>query len=1075
MGLRSGFLTRMLVMAALIGSAQGLLWGQGVRLVNLSTRGNVGTGGNLMIGGFTVGPGNGESVLIRAVGPGMASTFGLTGVLPDPAVSLFNSAGTPMSNHVGWTPSIAPTMASVGAFPLLQGSQDCAFVATLPPGGYTAEVTGAAGDTGIALTEVYEIAPAAGASELTNISARVQVGTGSKVGISGFAVAGTGGGRVLLIRAVGPSLQPTFGITGFLADPALNVVTSAGAPVASNDDWGTPVGGTAASATVLAAAAAQSGAFPLTPGSRDAALIGIFSPGNYTAVVTGNGGTTGLALIEVYDVTPPSGIQVVSIAATQPNADTSGSNPGVFTITCSPSPTAPLVVPYAVSGSANNGGDYNSLSGLLVIPAGATSATITVYPNPTLSAAPSSTVVLTLSPSTSYGVAGSGSATVTIANEPASLYVATLRTASGTNSTASGTATILLNAGGTIGVVNLSFSNLSSAEVSAHLVVGATGNTSNFVFGLPYDQVVNTPWTIVPAGTYSSLALLAALQSGNLSVEIDTATNPTGELVAQFIQSSGSQSFTPPGPPPAINLANPTANQSAGFLEQASFGPTPADVASVMTQGYSPWITAQMALPATSHLLATRADAAAFPNAGTTPILNINRYAAWWQVSLTAPDELRQRIALALSEIFVASDQAASLSGQPEALANYYDMLANDAFGNFRQLLQDVTLSPVMGNYLNMLQNAAANPSKGTSANQNYAREVMQLFSIGLNFLNPDGSLQLSSSAQPIPTYNNATILQVANVLTGWGYYSTAASPSFYGTPADWYDPMQLYPSYHDKTQKTIIPMTATGSPVILPANAGGTADLAALLTTLFNHQNTAPFFARRLIQRLVTSNPSPAYVYRVAQVFANDGTGTRGNLAAVVRAILLDYEARSPSLVGDAGSGKLKEPLLRQAALYRAFNAASAEVRFPIFNSTANLGQMALSSPTVFNFFQPDYVPPGILAAAGLYGPEFDITTATTAISTANTLYSAIYTSGTPSASTIVLDLSSLTSVQGNTTAALIGILNELFCGGSMSAQMQQQITSGLAALPTSAQPLDRARFALELVVTSTEGAIQQ
>ena len=312
-----------------------------------------------------------------------------------------------------------------------------------------------------------------------------------------------------------------------------------------------------------------------------------------------------------------------------------------------------------------------------------------------------------------------------------------------------------------------------------------------------------------------------------------------------------------------------------------------------------------MGMAGTSHLAATRADAAAFPNTGTFAIVQANRQAAWWKISATAPDQLRQRVAFALSEIFVTSDVASSLANQPEALANYYDMLAADAFGNFRQLLQDVTLSPVMGNYLNMLRNAPANAAKGTSADENYAREVMQLFTIGLNLLNPDGSLQLDGTGQPIPTYTQATIVQTANVLTGWSYFSTAAKPSFTGGAADWYNPMMLYPAYHDNTQKVIV------GNVVVPANEGGAADLKLELDTLFNHQNTGPFICRELIQRLVTSNPSPGYIYRVAQVFAHDSNGTRGNLNAVVKAILLDPEARADSLLTNAGYGKLKEPLL--------------------------------------------------------------------------------------------------------------------------------------------------------------------
>ena len=652
---------------------------------------------------------------------------------------------------------------------------------------------------------------------------------------------------------------------------------------------------------------------------------------------------------------------------------------------------------------------------------------------------------------------------------PSTLYIANLGPLPGANaSSASGTATIQLSSDGTTANVDVVFSNLSSEEITAHLKVGGVGNTGTFVFALGSGQVTDKLWAFTPAGSFSSASQVAALTSGNLYVEIDTTTYPSGELGGQFLKGSGSQTFTPPAAPPAVNLNVVSQSDAARFLTQATFGPTLADIGTVLNQGYVPWISAQMAMTPTSHLAATRADAAAFPNTGTFPIVQNNREAAWWKTSVTAPDQLRQRVAFALSEIFVTSQVASSLANQPEAMANYYDMLAGDAFGNFRQLLQDVTLSPVMGNYLNMLRNQPANPAKGTAADENYAREVMQLLSIGLNQLNPDGSLQLDATGQPIPTYTPATIVQTANALTGWGYHNAAANPSFTGSAADWYNPMQLYPSFHDNSQKTIV------NGVVLPASEGGAADLKTLLDTLFNHQNTAPFICRELIQRLVTSNPSRGYLYRVSQVFANDGTGTRGNLAAVVRAILLDEEARSPALLTNASFGKLKEPLLRQTAVYRAFNAAAQNGRFGIFNTDTALGQTALGSPTIFNFFLPSFVEPGSLASAGLYAPEFQITTAASALTVANNLYSSIYTSATPAATTLVLDLTPLTSEASN-SAALVNTLNLLFCGGNLAPATQQTIISSLAALPTSTAALDRARFALDLVVTSPGSAVQE
>jgi len=256
----------------------------------------------------------------------------------------------------------------------------------------------------------------------------------------------------------------------------------------------------------------------------------------------------------------------------------------------------------------------------------------------------------------------------------------------------------------------------------------------------------------------------------------------------------------------------------------------------------------------------------------------------------------------------------------------------------------------------------------------------------------------------------------------------------------------------------------------VLPANQDGATDLKMELDTLFNHPNTGPFIAQQLIQRLVTSNPSPGYVYRVAQVFANDGTGVRGNLGAVVKAILLDYEARASSVQGNAGYGKLKEPLLQQTAIYRALNASAANGRFAIFNAQTTLTQAALRSPTVFNFFSPTYVPTGVLAAAGLVGPEFQNLTASTAISIPNTFYNSIYSA----TGGINLDLSSLTVNAANPTA-LVATLNQTLAQGNMSAAAQARIVTAIKALPTTTTATAIAQFALYLAVTSPDAAIQK
>ena len=279
---------------------------------------------------------------------------------------------------------------------------------------------------------------------------------------------------------------------------------------------------------------------------------------------------------------------------------------------------------------------------------------------------------------------------------------------------------------------------------------------------------------------------------------------------------------------------------------------------------------------------------------------------------------------------------------------------------------------------------------------------------------------------------------------------------------------MMLYAEQHDDGPKTIV------RGVKIPAGQGGAADLRVTLDTLFNHPNTGPFVCRQLIQRLVTSNPSPAYVYRVAQVFAQNGQGERGDLGAVIRAILLDYEARSPDVLRNFGYGKMKEPLLQATALLRAFNAAAANGRYPLQNPENSLGQAPLRSPTVFNFFEPDYVLPGPLAAAGLDAPEYQILTATTAISVPNQLRNFIYTPAKPNDATLVLKLDPLVAL-AKTPDELLAYLDLVFCAGAMSEKTRTVVTTTLNQMPPATGDLDRARSALELVVTSSDAAVQR
>jgi uncharacterized protein (DUF1800 family) len=1051
---------------ALAGAAT--LPAQEARLANLATRGQTGTGAEVLTAGFVIGPGPNKQVVIRAIGPTL-SAFGLSGLLADPFLTLINaSTQATVATNDNWLAADAATMAAAGAFALPANSKDAVIVATLPPGGYTAQISGVGGTTGLTIAEVYEVGGTG--AKLINISSRGPVGTGANVMIPGIVVAPGTGNRKFLVRAAGPALA-AFGLTGTLADPQIVVTNSAGTlTYASNNDWGTPVGLGASTAAQLTSSFTANGAFAFAPGSKDAALTVDLAAGNYTIAVSGVGGTSGLAIVEIYDITPV-GPPSITVSASIASADKSGSKPGEFTFTRGGDTTSAVNVVYSLGGSAVNGFTYAPLLGTITLPAGATSAKLAVTPNPALLATGVQTAVLTvLTAGNAYTIGAANTATVSIADSPATLYVSNLRPApSVSGSSATGTATILVNPAGTLASVSVSFSGLTSALTGSHLQIGPSGD---FVLDLPTGQATNVTWAFQPRGTYTSAALLEALKSGNIYVGLDTANNPSGEVRGTFIVGSGAQNFVVPAAPPALPAGLPTSTEAARFLTQATYGPLRTEIAVVQAQGYNAWIDAQMALPYTPHRPATVSDFRVFggqSNGGMSPA---NRQAAWWKNSLTAPDQLRQRVALALSEILVVSDgNSDGLS--IEGIANYYDILGNGAFGNFRDLLQNVSLSPIMAIYLSSLRNSKATfDSSGgtlTTPDENYAREVMQLFSVGLYLLLPDGTLKFDPTGLPIPTYNQNIVTEMAKVFTGWAYPSTNLT-QFRNAPADYFTPLQLFPSFHDDTQKSIL------NGVVLPAGQGGTKDLQQALDALFSHPNTGPFISKQLIQRLVTSNPTPAYVYRVAQKFENNGSGTRGDLSAVVRAVLTDYEARSATSLAAPNFGKLREPLIRATALLRSFGATPASRRYSsgLSNPESALAQAALRSPTVFNFFRPDYVLPGALAAAGLVAPEYEITDATYAISVPNFLRTFIFNTVGTNPDTVVLNLSYEQSLVA-TPSALLDHLNQVMCGGNLTAATRTRVTTMLAALPSTTSTLERAQRTILVLATSPDGSVQK
>lgn len=1059
------------------------------RLINISTRARVGSGdNNAVIAGFVIGQGPSKQVLIRASGPSLTQpAIGLSAgeVLANPRIEVYNGNQVKILENDNWKVPGSGTLATsadfnaVGAFPF-SSDNDAALLATLAPGSYTVIVTGEGTSTGLALVEVYDVS---GASQLINLSTRAEVQTGANIVISGLVVAPGSGVRRVLIRAIGPTLSE-FHVANPLANPVMSILNSSGAQIASNDNWGSNGNG-----PTLSAAFESNGAFPLTNiNSLDSALILDLAPGGYTIQVSGVGGTSGVALVEAYDITSSS-VPFVSVLATKPTTDTAGANPALFTITRTGTTLQPLTVSYTLSGSAVPGVDFVNVPGTVTIPAGASSATVEIKPYATTQTATTSKgVTLTLVDTAVYDAPLNNSASVSITYSPGTLYVSSLRpSTAASGSAAYGTSTIRLSSDETYALVSLSFSALSSPQTVAYLRLGTINDSgAPYLFQIPSGQASGLQWDIQDSGQYTAASLVQALKEGRIFVSVESTAYPSGELMGAFVKSSGSMVFTPPSDPPAIGLVNPTPAEAARFLMQASFGPTDASINEVVAKGYQNWITDQMNILAASHRDAVLADFAA-NNAGgqgRDPNTNLfrrpgqsHRLSTWWKFSLQGNDQLRQRVAFALSQIMVISDQNGVVENSQDGVAYYYDILAKNAFGNFRQLLQDVTLSPMMGIYLTYLRNRKANG--GSLPDENYAREVMQLFTIGLVELNPDGTLRLDAQGLPIPTYDQTTISETAKIFTGWAFAQNySPRPTFLGggssnPPAngsDYIDPLRLFPEEHEDGPKTIV------GGKLIPAGQGGLKDLNDTLDALFNHPNTGPFICRQLIQRLVTANPSPAYVYRVAQKFANNGSGVRGDLGAVVRAILTDYEARS-DVASDANSfGKLKEPVLRVAAVLRALGGTTNTGRYVITNTFQATSQQALSSPTVFNFFEPYYVQPGDLAASGLYAPEFQILTSTTAITTANYLYGFLYANKPTNSdnSTIVyMNLTDLLPLAA-TPEMLVDKLDLWLNGAATTAAGRARIISALNEMPAAATATDKVRAAAYLIVSTPDGAIQ-
>lgn len=751
----------------------------------------------------------------------------------------------------------------------------------------------------------------------------------------------------------------------------------------------------------------------------------------------------------------------ITLTSPNPTAFEKENTPAQFTITRNGDTTYPITFFLQWSGHTNptKGSvstlDYTAkdatsttLTRTITIPAGAASADLYIHPNQDFLTEVPETLTCTLGNTTTTASIRICDATNTPSN--ATLFVAQLTPTPDIESSGSGLATMLVQGDNEIGAVKLSFSGLTSPQPN---VDAAHIHLKNPISGPHFEtlakgQVESHPWSFAAHHFLTTdQAVLNALHNSQFYINVHTENFPSGEIRGDFHRTNGSFTLTPPPTPPAIETLTADAldRDIARFLTQATFGPTTELINQLRTlitdthggdriAAYAAWIDQQMSMPSPSlEAYVTAADQHAIHLYTSDPTAEYydedyepsdsNRRRGWWQLALNAPDQLRQRTTFALSEIFVTSSADGVINTRHIGHSNYYDQLRIHAFGSYQNLIKEVSIHPIMGYYLSHLRNRkAVFDGEGNlliAPDENYAREVMQLFSIGLLELHLDGSAKLdAASGLPIPTYDQSDIKEMARVFTGWSFSMAYDSSTGTDLPNNsinrsngtrqhqtrWLHPMKVIPDYHDLGIKTVL-----GSTINPDETNTGEQDLDEVTDLLAHHPNTAPFITRRLIQRLVTSNPSAGYIHRVSTEWNNSD----GDLGVVIKAILLDYEARSLHAITSASYGKKREPLIHTVALARATESVTqlplsdltahgyteahlfpAGTTRPRMNSTAStIGQTPLEAPSVFNWFLPDFTLTGNLATNGLVAPEFQISTENMLIANVNVTYDLVYT----------------------------------------------------------------------------------
>jgi uncharacterized protein (DUF1800 family) len=544
-----------------------------------------------------------------------------------------------------------------------------------------------------------------------------------------------------------------------------------------------------------------------------------------------------------------------------------------------------------------------------------------------------------------------------------------------------------------------------------------------------------------------------APDSATSVIAIATALAPMIALAA--CSGGGGTSPTPsPAPTPAPTSAAITKVQASRFLAQATMGTTDAMIADVQAKSFDGWLSAQFALPrATTHwdwLVAQGYSASTYINseAGFDPTM--------WRQLIVEPDQLRQRVGFALSEIMVVGIAGINLNWKQFAAAGYVDVLLDNAFGNFRTLLDAITTNAAMASYLTFLGNRKANAATGAVPDENYARELMQLFTLGLYQLNMDGTNKLSAG-NPLETYAQADVSGLARIFTGLSLAnSTSTTPDRYRLP------LVMNASLNETGSSSFLGASVSG---------GGMAAIKTALDTIFAHPNVPPFFARQLIQKLVTSNPSPAYVSRVSAIFADNGSGTRGDMKAVIRAVLLDSEARNDTALTSSSAGKLREPIARVTGWARAFGAASPSNAWAFGDTSSSSTRLAESpgrSSSVFNFFRPGYSPPNTaISSAGLVAPEFQITNELSVVAYINYLQTLI-ASG---AGDTKADYGVIATLASD-SQALIDQVNLLVASGQLSTATVAAIKAAIDSISLTASngPGNRVGTAILLTMASPD-----